>query len=89
MTSVIDGKQPAAATREKNPVRTRASLPVVPLARPEIPDKDSNRLDAIAARLLREEPALGDSAAFGERVTAGLAEDGRALAFEDHSGLAL
>lgn len=89
MTSVIEGKPPVATGRQSNPVRTRASLPVVPLARPEIPDKDSDRLDAIAARLLREEPALGDSAAFGERVAAGLAEDGRALAFEDHSGLAL
>jgi hypothetical protein len=89
MTSVIDGKQPAAGAREKVLVRTRASLPVVPLARPEIPNKDRGRLDAIAARLLREEPALGDSTAFGERVRAGLAEDGRALAFEDHSGLAL
>ena len=50
MTSVIEGKPPAAVARKGNPVRTRASLPVVPLTRPEIPDKDRNRLDAIAAR---------------------------------------
>ena len=89
MTSVIEGKPPAAVTGANKPARTRASLPVVSLARPEISNKDRGRLDAIAGRLLREEPALGDSTAFGERVAAGLAEDGRALAFEDHSGLAL
>ena len=89
MTSVIEGKPPTAAKRLNSPVRTRASLPVVPLACPEIPDRDCDRLDAMAARLRREEPALGESAAFGERVTAGLAQGGRALAFEDHSAMAL
>ncbi len=89
MTSVIEVKPSATTERQNSPVRTRASLPVVPLARPEIPDRDRDRLDAMAARLLREEPALGDSAAFGERVAAGLAERGRALAFEDHSAMAL
>lgn len=89
MTSVIDGKPPAPIRQRENPAGTRASLPVIPLARPEFTDREHGRLDAIAARLLREEPALAGNAAFGERVTAGLARDGRALAFEDHSGLAL
>lgn len=89
MTTVIEDQVFAPVEVRENPVRTRVSLPIVPFAQPEIADKDRDRLDAIAARLLRDEPALAATAPFGERVTAGLARDGRALAFEDHTGMAL
>lgn len=89
MTSVIEQNSPSAVVQGENHAGTRASLPIIPFARPELPDRDRDRLDSIAARLLREEPALAAVTPFGERVTAGLARDGRALAFEDHSGLAL
>lgn len=71
--------------RRTNTVETRPSLPIVPFARPKLPQREHARLDEIAARLLREEPSLGETGAFGDRVAPGLASGGRALAFEDHS----
>ncbi len=70
-------------------VETRPSLPIIPFARPKLPLRERDRLEEVAARLLREEPPLGDTTAFGDRVAAGLSPQGRALAFEDHSGFAL
>jgi len=71
------------------PLRARASLPLTPFARPEFSDADRARLDAIASRLLAEEPALRATSAFGNRVTSGIAAAGPALVFEDHSALGL
>ena len=76
-------------SRGSGRVETRPSLPIIPFARPRLPLHLRDRLEEVAARLLREEPPLGETKAFGDRVAAGLSPQGQALAFEDHSALAL
>jgi hypothetical protein len=89
MTDRIAETGPLSTGRTTYPPGGRSSLPIVPLARPKLPLHERDKLDEVAARLLSEEPALAGNMAFGDRVTAGLSRDGRALAFEDHSGVAL
>jgi hypothetical protein len=89
MSSHVTGIECVPPHRDRIAVETRPSLPIVSFARPELPQRECVRLDEIAARLLREEPSLGQTGAFGEFVTAGLATRGQALTFEDHSAMAL
>lgn len=90
MNSVVD--EPRAGVRRSLPesgIRTRPSLPVRSFASVDIGSAERDRLGGLAERLLAEEPALGATGAFGRHVRAGLLERGPALAFEDHSALAL
>lgn len=66
----------------------RSSIPIVPV-RPSLPaDIDLERLDAIASRMLADEPALVDTRFFGDLVRAGL-DDGPALVIGDNREIAL
>lgn len=86
MVTDIAGYRPAAA---RGLAPTRASLPIVPGAAPVVEASERQRLEALAARLLADEPALGGVAGFGERVRIGIADGQPALFLEDHHGIAL
>ncbi len=92
MASLIDVPAPKAGPAARAPAHglsTRASLPVVAIARPTLPDAERRRIARLAKRLLADEPALRATDAFGPRVRAGLWPRGRALAFEDHGSVEL
>ena len=53
----------------------RTSVPVVPATTCRLSNQEKARLDSIAERLLRDEPALKATDAFGSRVRSGLSAD--------------
>lgn len=66
----------------------RAALPVLPHHDVCLADEEQERLSQLAARILRDEPALATTHVFGGGVSSGL-DDGPALLFEDHSDIRL
>jgi hypothetical protein len=86
MTTVIEEHRSKRAAAKS---WARESLPIVAHAMPVVGARERARIEALAARLLAAEPALGGAADFGERVRPGLSPDGPALIIEDHHGLAL
>lgn len=65
-----------------------ASIPIVPQDKVELSPAERERLASLAARLLRDEPALNAVRPFGEGVTSGLT-DAPGLFYEDHSEISL
>lgn len=63
-------------------------LPIVPFSNISLSPAEVERVQSLAQSLLREEPALAASEAFGPRVSSGLAS-GPSLFYEDHSEISL
>lgn len=68
--------------------RLRPTLPICAAAAVDIAPEERQRLSDIAAKLLRQEPLLASTVAFGPRVRAGIGA-GPAVFFEDGSEIAL
>ncbi len=66
----------------------RPSLPIIEHVPVRFEQADHDRIDQLATRLLKAEPALSTTEVFGASVSTGL-EDGPALLFEDHTEIAL
>lgn len=66
----------------------RSALPIVSHALVRLAPVERKRLDALAARLLKGEPALSATTAFGPQVFAGI-DDGPAVFLEDHAEIPL
>jgi len=63
-------------------------LPIVPLGKTHLSAAEVARILSLAGRLLRDEPALAATEAFGSRVRPGLVS-GPSLFYEDHSEIRL
>jgi len=66
----------------------RSALPIVPHALVRLDPAERKRLDGLATRLLKAEPALSATTAFGPRVFVGV-DDGPAVYLEDHTEIPL
>ena len=80
--------RPTRPRRSDGSTRTHESIPIIPQVDVRLRMEDRTRLAALANRLLRDEPALNATAAFGPDISPGLTH-APALFYEDHTEIAL
>lgn len=77
-----------AASHNSLTAHDRASLRIVPCCGPQLDEEDEVRVQAIADRLMRDEPALGSGVVFAPQVQQGLSK-APALIFGDQQEISL